>query len=239
MKMWLLGYLSTSLGILIGGGIAWLFKGFENRIDTIYGICTGAIFSLLILEILPESLETGGWLFSVLGLSLGIITFETLHNGIHNHQSFNSKSKKKMYIRTGLLLMLSVSIHNLPMGILLGVNQESEFTLTLLQTLFFHSIPEGIILFTPLFLAGMNIMLWLITSFSVSIPVALGVFIAPLMGIDYQFISTILISFTAGIILMVTVWEVLLPLLNKSPGLRLLFSILIGLVVMGLYLKLI
>ncbi|HCG4535973.1 ZIP family metal transporter (plasmid) [Ureibacillus chungkukjangi] len=237
--MWLLGFLSTSLGMLVGGSIAWLFKGFKNRIDTIYAICTGAIFSLIIIEILPEALETGGLLFVVVGLSLGIISFEILHNGLHNHKSLKGKSKNMVYLRTGLLLILSVSIHNLPMGIILGVNQDYEFTLTLLQTLFFHSIPEGIILFTPLFLAGMNIFIWLFTSFFVSIPVALGVLVGGFMETEYQIVSAILISFTAGIILMVTVWEILFPLLQKSPGYKLLISIFIGLLVMGLYLKLI
>ena len=237
--MWLLGLLSSSFGIVIGGSIAWLFKGFKNKIDTICAICIGAIFSLISIEIIPEAIETGGLFVTVAGLSLGIISFELLHNRFHTHQPWKDQTHNKVYIRTGMLLMISVAIHNLPMGIALGVNQDDEFTITLLQTLFFHSIPEGIILFTPLFLAGTGMMNGLFISFFVSIPVALGVIIGTLMESEYHIISGILISFTGGIILMVTVWEILIPLLNKSLGWRLLPSILIGLFVMGLYLKLI
>ena len=129
-----------------------LLRQRKNKIDTICAICTGAIFSLISIEIIPEALEIGGWFVTITGLSLGIVSFELLHNRFHNHQRWEDPSRKKVYIRTGLLLMISVAIHNLPMGIALGVNQDDQLTLTLLQTLFLHSIPEGIILFTPLFL---------------------------------------------------------------------------------------
>ena len=235
--MWMLGLLSSFFGILFGGSVAWLFKCFKSRVDIIYAICTGAIFGLISIEILPEALEVGGWLFTVAGLALGILTFELLHNQLHNHQSLKERSSYKVYVQASLLLMLSVAIHNLPMGITLGVNQDDAFTLTLLQTLFFHSIPEGIIIFTPLFLTGMNIMNWLFISLIVSIPVALGVIIGEILGLEYPIVSGILISFTAGLILMVTVWEILMPLLIRAKGWMLFLSILIGLVVIGLYLN--
>ena len=237
--VWLLGFLCSTFGILIGGGIALLFKGFINRIDTINAICTGAIVGLISIEILPEALETGGWYFTVAGFALGIGTFELLHNKLHNHKSLKDHSSDNVYVPIGFLLMLSVAIHNLPMGITLGVNQEVALTGYLLQTLFFHSIPEGIIIFTPLFLAGMNSMKWLFISFFVSIPVAFGAIIGGFMEFENPIVTGVLISFTAGIIIMVTVWEILMPLLYRSKGWRLFLSIHIGLVIMGLYLKLV
>lgn len=236
--MWLLGLLCTSLGIFIGGMIAWLFKGLQQRVDIIYGLCAGVIMGLVIFEIIPEVIELGGWLSTFIGFTIGMITFKILHNSLHYNRGKKSTTKKKLYIRTGLLLIFSFSVHNLPMGITLGANQESDFTITLLQTLLFHSIPEGIILFTPLILAGINIFVIFLISIIVSIPVSLGVFIGGLLGLVYQSINTILISITVGIIFMLTVSEILYPALVKSSIFKVLFWILIGLGIIGFYLKL-
>ncbi|MCH7322677.1 ZIP family metal transporter [Solibacillus sp. MA9] len=236
--MWLLGFLCTSSGIFIGGMIAWHFKGLQQRVDIIYGLCAGIILGLISFEIFPEAIELGGWLSTIIGFTIGMIIFEVLHNSLHNNQGKNSTSKKKLYIRTGLTLMFSFSVHNLPIGLILATNQESDFTMTLLQTLLFHSIPEGIILFTPLILAGINIFIVLLISIIVSIPVSLGFFIGGYLGFDLQLINTILISVTIGIIFMVTISEILYPVLIKSSTFKVLFWVLIGLGIIVFYLKL-
>lgn len=151
--MWLLGFIWTSSGIFIGGMIAWLFKGIKRRAHIIYALCTGVILGLIGFEILPEAVESGGWLCTIIGFVIGIMVFKVLHGGLHIQWDKESPTKKKLYIRTGLLLMFSFAVHNLPIGITLGVNQEADLTKALLQTLLFHSIPEGIILFIPLILA--------------------------------------------------------------------------------------
>jgi len=237
--MWLLGFISTSLGFLIGGSFAWIFKGLQGKIDTIYAVCAGLILGLISIEIFPEAIDLGGWFISMMGLIVGGITFYFIHNLLHHNYQLKSISKKNMYIRTGLILMLSLSIHNIPMGIMLGASQKDGFTITILQSLLFHSIPEGIILFTPLIVAGINMFIWLLISLIVSVPVAFGVYIGDFIGVKHEITSAILISVTVGIMLLVTITEILFPSLKKSPTLRIVFYTLIGIGVMGLYLKIV
>ncbi len=236
--MWLLGFLCTSSGILIGGTIAWLFKGLQKNVDIIYGICAGIILGLISFEIFPEAIELGGWLSTLVGFTIGMALFGVLHNGLHYSQGKKSTSKKELYIRTGLLLMFSFAVHHVPMGLILGASQESNFTMAWLQTLFFHSIPEGIILFTPLILAGTNILMGVFISFIVSIPVPLGIFIGGFLGFNHPLINIILINLTMGIIFMITVTEILYPALIKSSIFKVLVWVLIGLGIIGFYLKL-
>ena len=237
--MWLLGFISASSGILIGGTIAWLFKGLQHKVDIIYGLCAGIILGLISLEILPESVELGGWFKTFVGFIIGIILFKVLHNALHHNEAINDSSKEKMYIRTGLLLMLSISIHNVPMGMVLATSQESNLTTVLLQTLLFHSIPEGIILFTPLILANINLLVGLFFTFIVSISIPLGVVLGGYFGVDHQSISAIFISITLGIIFMVTVSEILYPALIKSSLVKVLLCTLIGIAVITIYLKIV
>lgn len=239
--MWLLGFLFTFSGILIGGMIAWFFKGLHQKTDIFYGLCAGIILGLISFEIFPEAIELGGWLSTFTGLTIGMIIFEILHNSLHNNRDEKKTVKENLYFRTGLLLVFSFSIHNLPMGIILGANQEPAFTMTLLQTLLFHSIPEGIILFTPMILAGAGISIFiiLIIAIIVSIPVSIGVLIGGLLGFVQPSINTILISFTLGIIFMVTVSEILYPALRKSSATKVIFWVLMGFGIIGIYLMLV
>lgn len=236
--MWLLGFLWTSSGIFIGGMIAWLFKGLQQRIYIINGLCAGIILGLISFELFPEAIELGGWLSTLIGLTIGMILFKVLHSRLHVNLDNKSATTKQWHIRTGLLLIMSFTVHNIPMGITLGANQESNLTMALLQALLFHSIPEGIILFTPLILAGLNVSSVFFISLAVSIPVAFSVLIGEFGGLSYHSINTSLIGFTIGIIFMVTVSEILHPALNKYSIVKVLFWALIGLGIMGGYLKL-
>lgn len=235
--MWLFGLTFTSTGLLIGGAIAWLFKGLKHKIDYIYGICAGIILGLISIEILPEALETGGWPNTIVGFTIGMVIFEILHKLFHNRPQLESTSKKRMHIRTGLLLLISISVHNVPMGIVLGASEKNEFTVSLLETLLFHSIPEGIILFLPLVMAGINVFLGIFITLMVSLPVVLGIFIGDMIGKNHYYISSSMISITIGIILMVTLSEILTPAIMKNSPLKITIFTLVGLGIIALYLK--
>ena len=239
IKMALLGFLSAFTGMLIGGTIAWLFKRFQRKIDIIYGLCAGIIFGLISAEILPESVELGGWLKTFIGFMIGVILFHVLHKKLHTYERTKGTSKRKMYIRTSMFLVFSFSIHNVPMGIILGASQQSNFTTALLQALLFHSIPEGIILFMPLILAGVSLFTLLYISLIVSIPILLGVFLGGHLGFNHQASIAILISITLGLTLMVTISEIVYPALTKSSIGKVLLSILIGVGIIIVYLNLI
>ncbi|SOC24278.1 ZIP family zinc transporter [Ureibacillus xyleni] len=237
--MWLIAFLSTFAGIMIGGSIAWLFRGFQQKMNVIYAICAGLILGLISIEMIPETIEISGWFNSFVGIFLGIFLFRGLHSILHYNHTEDLLSKKSSNIQISLLLMLSILIHNLPMGIMFGANVDSELRYPLLQALFFHSIPEGVILFTPLMLVKHNRSLWIIFSFIVSIPVAIGAFIGKFIGQEFFLISAFIMSFTIGLILMVTITEILFVSLKKSHALSIVLYTLAGFGMMALYLKII
>ena len=232
-----LGFLSAFIGMLIGGTIAWFFRRFHQKVDIIYGLCAGIIFGLISFEILPESIELGGWLKTFIGFTIGVVLFNVLHKKLHTYERTKGTTKRKTYVRTGMLLLFSFSIHNLPMGIILGASQQSNFTTALLQALLFHSIPEGIILFTPIILAGVSLFTLFFISLIVSIPIPIGVFIGGYLGVNHQTSIAILISITLGLTLMVTISEIIYPALMKSSIVKVLLSILFGIGIIVFYLK--
>ncbi len=235
--MWLIGFLSNAGGMLVGGIIAWLFKKLHQKVNNIYAVCSGLILGLISIEILPDAIDLGGTVISFIGLLIGILTFDYIHKSVHRGEQLKFDMKEKMYDRTGLIVMLSLSIHNLPMGIILGASHNEELTETVLLTLFFHSIPEGIILFIPLVWGSIKIFSWLLISFFISIPVIIGVLIGSFIGFEYNVILALIVSFTAGNLLMVIIKELLFVAFKKSSVFSITLLCLIGFGIICIYLK--
>ncbi|MEK5069654.1 ZIP family metal transporter [Sporosarcina sp. FSL K6-1508] len=234
--VWFIGFLSTFAGIGVGGVIACFITGFKRSIGTIYAICTGLILGLISFEIVPEALQLGNWIVLAIGFLAGVILFELIHMGFHKNSVITTGSRKLHNIRTGLFLALIISIHNLPMGVVLGTSEHSQFSIALLQALILHNIPEGMILFTPLFMAGIRFYLLFLLSIIVAVPVALGAFIGEMIGMHNNLLWAFLISLTVGTIYMVTIKEILTESIRQSSNIYSLLVALIAFCLMGAYL---
>ncbi|WP_203247680.1 ZIP family metal transporter [Sporosarcina beigongshangi] len=233
--VWFIGFLSTFAGIGVGGVIASFINGFKKSIGTIYAVCTGLILGLISFEIVPEAIQLGNWVVFFLGFFAGVILFKLIHSGFRNTPE-GSTSRKQQNVRIGLFLAVIISIHNFPVGVVLGTSEHSQFSTALLQALILHNIPEGMILFTPLFIAGIRFHILFLLSIIVAIPVALGALIGEMIGQQNNLIWAFLISLTVGTIYMVTIKEILIESIRQSSNNYSLLVALIGFCLMGVYL---
>ncbi len=233
---WLIGFLSTFVGIGVGGVIASFFNGFKRSIGTIYAVCTGLILGLLSFEIVPEAIQLGNWSVFFLGFFAGVILFKLIHLGFHKNPIISTESRKQHNLRIGLFLALIIAIHNFPVGVVFGTSEHSQFSLVLLQALILHNIPEGMILFTPLFIAGISYSMLFLLSIIIAVPVALGALIGEMIGQQNNLIWAFLISLTVGTIYMVTIKEILPESIRQSSNRYSLLITLIAFFLMGAYL---
>lgn len=97
--IWLLGFSASAIGMLSGGAIAWLFQGWQRGTPTIFSVCSGMIFGLVTMEILPESIEIGGWFIAIVGLIFGYFIYKHLEKVSH-HVIIITNDAKKRLIRT-------------------------------------------------------------------------------------------------------------------------------------------
>lgn len=232
----MIGFLSTFIGISVGGGIAAVINSFKRSIGTIYAVCAGLILGLLSLEIVPEAIQLGNWFVFAGGFLAGVVLFELNHNWLHKYTIIHRDSYKNQRVRTGLFLALIISIHNLPMGVVLGTSEYPEFSFALLQAMILHNIPEGMILFTPLLLAGVRFHALFLLSIIIALPVAIGAFIGDLIGMQSTLVWAFLISLTVGTIYMVAVKEILYESIKQSSNAYSLLVACIGFGLMGIYL---
>lgn len=235
-QVWVIGLLATFLGVSIGGGIAATIYRFKKSMSTIYAVCAGLLLGLLSFEIVPEALLLGDWIIFSAGFIGGVIVYEVIHRRFHEYPIIRKNPYKSHGIRTGLFLALVISIHNFPMGIVLGTSDHAEFSLAFLQAMILHTIPEGMILFMPLILAGVRFNVLFLLSILIAVPVAIGAFIGDMIGMQNNSVMSFLISTTVGMIYMVTVKEILAESVRQSSNLYGGIVACVAFLVMGVYL---
>lgn len=211
-QVWFISFIATFFGVGIGGIIAWLINGFNRSMGTIYALCAGLILGLMSFGIAPEALRLGNWFVLAIGFIVGVIAFKLIH------AILTRKLGKRPEIKTALLLTLIISFHNLPIGVILGANEQSDLSKSLLQTLILHNIPEGMILFTFLFIASFRLFPLVLLSFMVAVPVAVGALIGEMIGLQNTYLWSFLISLTVGTIYMVTMKEILPESIKRSSN---------------------
>lgn len=201
--IWFVGFIATFFGVGIGGVLSYFINGFKRSVGTIYAVCTGLILGLMSFEIAPEAIRLGNWIVISVGFIAGVILFKLIH------AILETQLHKRPDLKSGLLLTLIISIHNFPIGVILGTSEESDLSTSLLQTLILHNIPEGMILFTLLFIAGFRFLPLLLLSFIVAVPVAAGALLGEMIGTEHHLLWAFLLSLTVGTIYMVTMKEIL------------------------------
>ncbi|MFJ8267605.1 ZIP family metal transporter [Peribacillus asahii] len=232
-----LGFVATAIGISIGGLLTMVLRRFQQGIATIYALCTGLILGLVFLEIVPESINLGGWTIFILGIVIGSLVFLLIHQTYSRVATITHNSSKDLFMHTGCLLALSISIHNFPMGIAFGSSQHTEISDSILQTLILHNIPEGIAMFTPLLLAGLGIYELLLFTCIVSLPVGIGAVLGSIVGMDSPALWAFIISLAVGIMIMVTLKEIFYEALRHSSMVYSLIISGVGALIIGMYLK--
>lgn len=228
---WMISAFASALGIGVGGGIAWIMKGLQHGFSFIYSLCAGLLIGLLFLEMIPESVELGGFVNLALGISVGVILFQYIHQLMDKVTIITASHQKDIFVRSGVLLTFSIAIHNFPVGIALGPTLGTEMGELLLTTLVLHNIPEGIIVFTPLFLAGFRILTYVFITTIITFPIALGTLIGQLFNIGFPPLLAFMINLSIAIIFMVAIKEIFGEAVRNSS---LLYSIVIGIFGFGI-----
>ncbi len=222
---WVMGAIASGVGLGIGGIFAWMMKGVQQSF--IYSLCTGLIMGLLFFEMIPESLQLGGWIILLVGVMTGTALFRLIHRLMDNVTIITRSPQKDIFVRTGILLTLSISVHNIPTGIVLGAMEDTDMGNVILLTLFLHNIPEGIIIFTPLFLAGFGMGTWMVCTVIVSFPIAMGSLFGHFIGMDFPYLLAFVVNITISVIFMVAIQEIFKESVKQSS---MLYSLIVGIV---------
>lgn len=207
MNIWMI----TLYGLIVGiigtglGGLVSLFVKNTNRISSfLLGLTGGFMMFIVTFHLLPESFLLGGLFYTLLGIFLGIVLIMIIEN-------FLDDRIENSFTRSGLLLGISIAVHNFPEGLALGSSflTMSQLGPTLSLAMLLHNIPEGISVAMPLKLNKLSP--WQIILFTIltGLPTGAGAFLGAYMGsISSRFIA-ICLSFAGGTMLYIICDEII------------------------------
>lgn len=208
MEAWIIGIIGLLVGIIgigIGAFIGILIKKTDRILSFCLGLSGGFMMFIVSFHLLPEAFYLGGTSIVILGVFSGIIAIvgiEKLLGLLHN---FSSMTK------TGIILGLSIGVHNIPEGLALGSTLVglSDFGLILTFAMLIHNIPEGISMSIPL---SMNrVRPWKIMLFSIliAIPTGLGAYLGAYLGSISNVFIALCLSIAGGTMLYIVADEII------------------------------
>ena len=256
MQVILFSAIAGIAGTGIGGLIAavLLKKSSENITCWLLSFAAGIMTSIVCFGLMPEAIELSGVPASVLGTVLGVIILIFLNRIVdkitspkesqkihHTHEELYHESQiiknKAKLMRSGIIMLIAVALHNIPEGIAIGAAGSHDFQLGAVLALMIalHDIPEGMAIAAPLLAGGINkIKVITLTALSGS-PTLLGGLIGVLIGNISDFAVAVSLSAAGGAMLYVVFGEIIPQSIvmtkTRMPALITLLGMITGLII--------
>ena len=152
---------ATIFGVIIG----FLFQKVPHKFnEAILGFAGGVMLAAAILGLIIPSLDEGNIWITVIGIVTGAVFLnfaDKMTPHLHRITGMDQEahSDKQSSINKVMLFVMAIAIHNLPEGIAAGVGFGSENignAITVAIGIALQNIPEGMIIVSPLIMAGMS-----------------------------------------------------------------------------------
>lgn len=168
MEILALTALAGIAGMGLGGVVSALLGDVSTRIMCwLLSFVGGVMVSIVLFELVPEGIELGGMLITIIGLVLGVLIVMGCYPLLDrltekkegsSNQSGGHGSEKHRLLKSGIIMLIAISLHNLPEGIAIGAAGTHDLALGALLAIMImlHCIPEGMAIATPLIGGGMS-----------------------------------------------------------------------------------
>lgn len=193
---------------------AWELQGFMTA--TI-GFATGATF-MLVIDILIPHIRFGERETTLFDKPRPQDEQLATHIGgrNHRHRRCEGKEVNTQLLKTGTLLAIGITIHNLPEGIAVGAGyiHFPEFGLFIAIAILLHNIPEGIATALPLYKGGFGRWNSFKTALFSGLTEPLGALLAALFLNFFRTLIPATLAFAGGVMVFITLDE-LLPMARE------------------------
>lgn len=237
MLIVLLSALISLIGTMTGASIGIFLRRPSKRLmGAILGFAGGLMLSIVVFDLIPESIEKWGLVETIVFSIVGILIVMLIDNIMTSKEgNGNGNSHYKVAVLTAIGLML----HNLPEGIIMGCGFVAGKTLGLKMSIIIaiHDIPEGMAVSAPLMVSRVKVSKIMTYVFITALPTAVGAWIGIFAGNVSQNSLGACLAIASGIMLYVVCGE-LLPESNRvwdgtTSTLGVLIGVILGLVMIN------
>jgi len=213
-----MAFLLTSLaGLSTMIGVIPIFIKIKNKdkiIASSLSFASGVMLCVSIIDLIPESMEmlknfyTGPMLILVIFICilLGIITSSLI-------DKYLPTTNYESLYRVGIISMLAIILHNIPEGIatFISTTKDTSLGISLATSIALHNIPEGISIAIPIYYSTKSKTKALGYTFMSALSEPLGAILTYLFLLPFvnDILLGLLFSFIAGIMLQISLTELL------------------------------
>jgi len=200
--------LLAGLGTGLGGLLAVVRKPGERSFGLLMGFASGVMIALSFMGLLAEAWAQSGYLVATLGFAAGAIVMlaiDVLTPHIRFSESEQAACDPRLF-RSGMLIAIGISIHNMPEGIAVGAGylHAPQFGLFIALAIALHNIPEGIATALPLCKGGASRWYSFRTAFLSGLIEPLGALLAALVLGSFQGLVPAALAFAGGVMTFLT-----------------------------------
>ena len=200
----LLSGLATGLGGLI---VIWFGRPTQKILGFYLGISTGMMGMVVLVDLIPASLQYGNIIYTVIGLSLGItimflfdISFKKFFKGNKKSNLTLGENDHNFYKRLGYFMTFAIALHNIPEGLAIGAGFESQVELgtRVALVIALHNVPEGLGVASTLYLGRLPNRLVFLLPLTTGFFIPIGTMISELFAEFIPYWISIGLSLAAG-----------------------------------------
>ena len=203
-----------ALSSLLGSGLGLLIRRISHSWNDVFlGFCAGMMLTAsIVCLILPavDMCPVSGWWQIIAGVAAGVALIGVLDRvtpHLHHLSGIIEKenhANNASFNRT-LLFVMAIALHKLPEGLATGVSfngdQGNAFAITL--TIALQNIPEGMVVVTPLLMAGVRFASTTLIAVAVALLEVVGVFAGYFIGDISSALLPFMLSIAGGAMLYV------------------------------------
>lgn len=228
----------VGLSMLIGTLLVLSSKKENNAIHFSIGLAFGIMILLIIKELIPEAYHSlkdnqFNYLIMIISLILGAVILKIIDSLVPHHEhSHKGTHKKENMLHIGIVASIALVLHNIIEGMaLFGTTTESvKLGILLGIGIGLHNIPMGIIIASTFLEANKSKKKTFLISFGLALSTLVGGLIMFILRnqLISETIIGILVAITAGMLIYISIFE-LLPQIVKSNNKKLSYlGIIIG-----------
>lgn len=198
------GFMVGIIGTGLGGLVSLFIKESNRILSFLLGLTGGFMLFIVTFHLLPEAFILGGIFTAIIGIILGILLVIMV-------ESIIQKTSKNSFMKSAILLGISIAVHNFPEGLALGSSflGISDFGLVLALAMLLHNIPEGISMAIPMKINKTNPLRIILITILTGIPTGIGTFIGAYVGMISNVFISLCLSFAGGTMLYIITDEII------------------------------
>lgn len=227
--------LSTMIGAIL---IFFKFRNTDKVVSASLAFAAGVMLTVSITDLIPSSINGlleiyylfPAILIALIFIIVGIVISTLINKYIPD---INSKDvSNKGLFKVGLISMIAIILHNVPEGIatFMTSTKNLQLGLSLALAITLHNIPEGISISVPIYYSTKSKVKALLYTFVSGVSELLGAIIAYLFLAPYMsdLIMSILLAIIAGIMISISMYELIPASLKYNESKRSIKYLFIG-----------